>query len=183
MKSTKAAGRYAQSLLDLSVESGELESVKADMELIRNTIEGSYDLELMLESPVIKPDAKQAVLNNLFSTRISKLSLRFVLLITAKGRESILGPISQAFLDQYRAHKGIVIARVVSASALTTDAKKALITNLSLSGNTIELIEKIDPSLLGGLRVKVGDQLIDASIRRKLNDLKSDISKNKLSAI
>lgn len=183
MRSTKAAGRYAQSLLALSLESNELEKVKADMVLIRSTIEENIDLGIMLDSPIIKRDTKQAVLNKIFSAHISTLSLRFIMLITSKGRESILGSISQAFIEQYRTYKGIIMAEVVSASPLTVDARKELIVGLASTDRTIELSEKLDPNLLGGLRVKVGDQLIDASIRRKLNDLKSDISKHKLSAI
>ena len=183
MKSTKAAGRYASSLLYLSIEKGTLEEVKNDMVLVNQTIDQNRDLALMLESPIIKPDAKQRVLSGVFSKSTSKLTVEFLTLLTAKGRESILPAVASSFIEQYRAHKGIISAEIISAVTLSKASREELIKVLSASSHSIDLTEKVDPSILGGIRVKVGDQLIDASLRRKLNDLKVDVIKHKLSAI
>ena len=71
----------------------------------------------------------------------------------------------------------------MSAVTLSKASRDELVKVLSAAGHSIDLTEKVDPSLLGGIRVKVGDQLIDASLRRKLNELKVDVIKHKLSAI
>lgn len=183
MKSTKAAGRYAKSLLSLAQEKGVLEEVKADMALMASTIEASHELALMLRSPIIRPKDKQRVLNSIFAGKCHELSLQFVDLITAKGRESLLAQIASAFLQLYREIKGIVMAEVSTASAMTEDQKAALKSALSAAGKHIEIKEKIVPGLIGGLRVVVGDKLIDASIKRKLMDLRANVSNNNLSAI
>ncbi len=183
MKSTKAAGRYASSLLDLSIEKGTLEEVKNDMVLVNQTIDQNRDLALMLESPIIKPDAKQRVLSAVFAKNTTKLTVEFLALLTTKGRESILSAVASSFIEQYRAHKGIISAEIVSAVTLSKASQDELVKVLSAAGHSIDLTEKVDPSLLGGIRVKVGDQLIDASLRRKLNELKVDVIKHKLSAI
>lgn len=183
MKASKAASRYANSLIQLAQEQGSLEEVKADMEAIAQAIAESHELDLMLQSPIIKSDAKQKVLSGIFGKSISKLSMQFVTLVAAKGREGILMQIAHAFIDAYKDLKGIVTAQVTSASALSADQREALKQSLASTGRTIELTEVVDPSIIGGLKIKVDDQRIDASVRRKLNDLKVDISKHKLSAI
>jgi len=183
MKSSKAAGRYALSLLQLSTEKGLLEAVKSDMALIATTIESNPELELMLHSPVIKQDAKQKVMEKVFSSHVNSLTLQFVALLTTKGREGMLGQIALAFVEIYNEQKGIVIAQVTTASPMTKDQRESAKNSLKTLGKTIEIKETIDPTILGGIKIKVGDLRIDASIRMKLNDLKADITKNKLSAI
>ena len=183
MRSTKAAGRYASSLLELALERGVLEEVKSDVLLVQKSIEENRDFAIMLESPIIKPEAKKRVLTSIFKSSTSALTVEFLSLLASRGRESILPAISEAFLEQYRTHKGIIKAEIISAVALSNESRKELVSALSATGSSIDLTEKVDPSLIGGLRVKVGDQLIDASLRRKLNELKVDVIKNKLSAI
>lgn len=183
MKATKAATRYASSLLQLAQSQGVLEEVKADMETIVQAITDSHELQLMLQSPIIKPDAKQKTLKSIFEKALSKLSMQFIALLTTKGRERIMPQIAEAYIESYKALKGIVTAQVTSATALTAQQREDLKTSLASTGKTIELSEVIDPSIIGGLKIKVGDQRVDASVRRKLNDLKVDISKHKLSAI
>lgn len=183
MTSSKASARYAQSLLDLAREQGRMEPVKADMELVMKTISESHELDLLLHSPIIKTDAKQKVLQKIFKSSVSELSMQFINLIAAKGREAMMADIARAFVALYKEVNGIVTAEVCTAIALTEEQRAAIKKSLAASGKTIELNEKTDPSIIGGVQVKVGDKRIDASIRKKLNELRIDISKQKLSAI
>lgn len=182
MRSTKAAIRYAQSLLELAIEQKSLDQVKTDIVLIGQCIAESHDLELMLQSPIIKPDLKKKVLEKVFGASISKLTLAFISLLTSKGRESILPQIAESFIALYNQHNGIVTAEVVTASELSPSQREELKKTLSSIGKTIELMERVDPRVMGGVRIKIGDQLMDATIRKKLNELKVDIANNKLSA-
>ncbi|MEZ4720844.1 MAG: ATP synthase F1 subunit delta [Flavobacteriales bacterium] len=182
MRSTKAAIRYAQSLLELAIEQKSLDQVKADMALIAQCVAESHEVDLMLQSPIIKPDLKKKTLEKVFGSSISKLSQSFVALLTTKGRESILPQIAVSFIGLYNEHMGIVSAEVVTATKLTAAQRDELKKTLSSTGKTIELIERVDPRVMGGVRIKVGDQLMDATVRRKLNELKVDIANNKLSA-
>lgn len=183
MKSTKASIRYAQSLLELAIEQNSLDAVKDDMVLVRKCVAESHELELMLQSPIIKSDTKKTTLQKVFGSAISKLSLSFMELLTSKGREALLAATAHSFIDLYNQHKGILMAEVVSATPLSKEQRQDLTKALSATGKTIELVEKVDPKVLGGIRIKVGDQLMDATTRRKLNDLKIDITNHKLSAI
>jgi len=176
MKSTKAANRYAQSLLDLAKENGELNRVKDDMMLVRDTVAASKDLALMLTSPIIKSEVKKKVIESIFSSSVTNLSMMFLHLLADKGRERMLEDIADAFINLYWYEKGIINAEVVSAVPMSAEWKADLAAAFTKTGKSIEFTESVDPSLLGGLRVKVGDQLIDATLRRKLNELKQEIS-------
>ena len=175
MKGTKAAGRYALSLIELAIEMNKLDHVKGDMELIAKTIAENHGLELMLDSPIIKVDKKQQVLKAVFGSSIQEVTLNFITVVCSKGREAMLSSIVHAFINIYKERMGIVTADVTSAVALSDAQRKEVIQSLSGLGATIDLVEHVDPTILGGLKVRVGDQRFDASLRRKLNHLKYDI--------
>lgn len=175
MKGTKAAGRYALSLIDLASEQSKLEEVKDDMALIAATIAENRDLELMLQSPIIKSDQKQAVLTSVFEKSIQKLTLSFITMVTAKGRENLVLSMANAFLEIYKERNGIVTAHVTTAVPLSKEERDRVSKTLASLGKTVELIETVDADLIGGMKVRVGDRRIDASLRKKLNELKHDI--------
>lgn len=180
MKQSRAASRYAKSLLDLSIEQNSLDEAFADMTLVANTIEGSKELDLLLQSPVVKSDKKQDILNAVFAGKIGKVANGFISIVVTNGRESILKNISNQFIAQYKAHKNITTAEVTTAVAMDdTLRNKVLEIVKKTKGNTqVEIIEKVDSSIIGGLIVRLGDEQVDASIARKLNDLKQEFSKS-----
>ncbi|MEQ9188589.1 MAG: ATP synthase F1 subunit delta [Cryomorphaceae bacterium] len=175
MKGTKSAGRYALALIELASEQNKLEQVKQDMELISATIAENHGLELLLQSPIIKVDKKQAVLKAVFGAHVQDMTMGFVALVCAKGREALLPVVVNAYIAIYQERMGIVTADVTSAVALTDAQRKEVADVLASLSEKIELIEHIDPKILGGLKVRIGDQRIDASYRKKLNELKYDI--------
>ncbi len=178
MRSKKAASRYATSLLKLSIERSELESVKADMDIISSTCASSQDLVMMLESSIIKIEAKQRALKAVFEKSMSTLSTEFLDMLALKKRESILEAVANSFIEQYNTKSGIVEAIVTSASPLTAEEKKQLQGSLSSFGKTIALKEMVDPTILGGVKIRIGDLRLDASIRKKLNSLKQETYKS-----
>ncbi|MFK7755505.1 MAG: ATP synthase F1 subunit delta [Flavobacteriales bacterium] len=179
MKITKAANRYAKSLLDLSVEKGNVEEVYEDMSNLAKTVAGSKELRVMLNSPVIKPDSKAKVLTEVFSGQVSEMTSKFISLITEKGRESLLGGIANGFVLQYKAYKNVSQAEVVSAAPLDADSKAKVEAILQkLAPGLSDLTETINPELIGGYIIKVGDQMIDASVSSKLRELRRELSEN-----
>jgi F-type H+-transporting ATPase subunit delta len=175
--SVKSAGRYAQALIDYAIELNKLEEVKADMELVSATCAESHELELLLHSPIIKTDQKVKVLNSIFKASIQELSMKFIELVAKKKREDQIIGIARAFNELYKAHKGIITAEVTTATQLTKDQRTAFEASLKGLGKELEIHEHVDPSIIGGVQVRVGDKRFDASIRKKLNKLKQDLSK------
>ena len=130
MGGSRAAGRYSKSLLSLSIEQNALEDVNKDMNLVVNTCKSSSDLMLLLKSPIVKTDKKQAILSAIFSNKIGKLVSSFIDIITQKKREAIILDIALAFSEQYNAHKNITSAKVSTAITLDKELKSKMLNYL-----------------------------------------------------
>src|SRR6476620_9378964 len=115
---TRASQRYAKSLLDLSLEKGQLEQVHEDMQLVHSTIRGSEELSILLRSPIIKTDKKQDILKAIFGGKIGVITASFIDIVTRKRREAQLENIAESFIAQYKKHKNILTAVITTASGL-----------------------------------------------------------------
>lgn len=179
MAETRVSQRYAKSLIDLSLEKGQLEQVREDMLLVHSTITESHELALMLKSPVIKTDKKQAILKAIFGGKIGVITTEFIDIITRKRRESQLGAISDSFLAQYKRHKQILSAVITTASGLDASLRSKVMDIVKgATTSEVELIEKVDKDLIGGFILRVGDQQVDASIIRQIRNLDRTFSEN-----
>ena len=179
MKESLAGNRYAKSLIALSIEKEELDAIYNDMKLISDTVSNSKDLEILLKSPVVKTDKKQEILTAIFGKSTTQLTKQFLLLISSRNREALIGDIANAFVRQYKIIKKIIVTEVTSAVKLDTAQKKKILQLLNTDeSSSVEIIEKINPDIIGGFIVRVDDKQIDASISRKLDDLRQNFSKN-----
>jgi len=171
------ASRYAKSLLDLAIEMKQVEEVNKDMRLIKSVCHQNRELSLLLKSPVIGTEKKNPIVKAIFDGKVSKTTLSFLNLLTLKRREGDIEEIAIAFNDQYNLNKNITTAVITTAVALDDATKKKVleIVKKTASGE-VEIIEKIDKNLIGGFVLTVNDRQIDASIKRKLNDLKKGFS-------
>jgi F-type H+-transporting ATPase subunit delta len=180
MRQTKVASRYAKALFDLALETGKLEEVREDLLLIAGV--KHEELKVLLASPVIRSDKKIAVFEAVFSGKVQAVTTSFFRLIFAKGRAVAIAEIIEAFAGLYRNQKGIKVVELTTAvpvsDSIVTEIKTLLSGNDFLKGKSIELREKVDPSILGGLVVQVDDQLFDASIRHDLQHIKRQFIKN-----
>ncbi len=180
MADTRAALRYVRSLLDLAVERNALEEVHRDMLLFSEVTAKSRPLALLLQNPIIKHDQKLAVLRKVFEGKVHSLTMAFFEIITRKNREPILVSVAREFHNAYNEYKGIGKATVVSASPLdaATRAEFEKLVKRYSDKKQVELIEEVDPDLIGGFVLKVGDRQVDASIRSKLKTLRMQFSEN-----
>jgi F-type H+-transporting ATPase subunit delta len=177
MKGTRAASRYAKALLELAVEHNQVDSVLNDMKYVVAVANESHDFQLLLQSPVVNSDKKNAIFGTLF-TSFQKISLAFIELITKKGREALLVDIADAFEKQVYEYKGITQMTIISAVPLSEDVKaKILAKTKSLATGSVEVSEKVDPSIIGGFIVRTDDKQIDASVANQLNNLKQRLTK------
>ena len=177
MSQSKAAKRYAVSLRDLASERGDVDRCLEDMQMILRLIGESKELELLLKSPIIKTDKKQQIFEKLLGGNVSELTLSFMKIVTAKGREDLLERIAQSYIDLVKADRNVLVAEVSTASNITADieAKVLEIANQMQSGK-VELVEKTDPSIIGGFVLKIGDKMIDASVKSKFRKLRQEFT-------
>ena len=177
MKGVRAAIRYAKALQQLAQEQNLLDTVIVDVKLIHNTIVENKELASMLQSPLIKADKKSIVLTSIFDKKINEQSLRFIQLVVTHKREAMLNVICEEFIKIYNAIKNIASVTVTTPSALTDALRTELVNKIKsdYSLSAVELVEKIDASLIGGMVLRMGDKQLDASIRRQLNDIKQEL--------
>jgi F-type H+-transporting ATPase subunit delta len=170
------ASRYAKSLMELATEHKKLDAVRADMKMVEKVYNENREFALFLDSPVIKTDKKLAVLNSLFKGKTADLTLQFLTLLTKKKRESYLNDIAKEFEEQYRKNQNIFSAVVTSAKGLDEMTRKKVLdlVKAQLKGE-VELVEKVDPSTIGGFVLRIGDSQIDKSVARQLSNLKKEL--------
>jgi F-type H+-transporting ATPase subunit delta len=179
MKEVRVASRYAKSLLGLAKEQNKLDKIYADMQFVKNTIADSRDLLRLLKNPIIKKDKKEKILNIIFAEHIDTLSMMFINIITRKNRESILFDIADAFTHQYKVYNNIVTAEVTTAIPIDEKLRNEIIEQIKKSENgNVEVISKVDESIIGGIIVRVGDKQINESIKYKLNQLRKQFADN-----
>lgn len=180
MNIAPVAYRYARSLMELAQEKGVLAGVHEDMRLVATTCQSSRDLIVLLNSPVVKADKKDRILDQVFAGKVGQLTAAFMGILVRKGRERLLPHVAAAFSELYKINKGIVVAQVASAVPLSDDARSQVraMAEKKHPGKTIELVEKVDTALIGGLSIRIGDEQYDGSVSRRLNDLRRNFSEN-----
>jgi F-type H+-transporting ATPase subunit delta len=177
MSEITVAIRYAKSLIDLAVEQKALEAVNADMEFFVRTIKANSELKAVLENPIIYHDKKISVLDAIFGGKVSPVTIAFFKLMVNKNRAEVLYPAALEFINQYDVINNITQATVVSAAELSEANKKTITAEIEASTKgTVILTAKVDPALIGGFILTVGDRQVDTSISSSLTKLKKEFS-------
>jgi F-type H+-transporting ATPase subunit delta len=167
------AGRYATALFELARDERQLEAVGASLATLRQTLRDSADFRELTSSPLISRDqATGAVAATAQAMRLDPVTANFLGVLAQNRRLGQLGNVIRAFNTLAADHRGETTAEVTSAHPLTDDQVQALRANLkNRLGRDVAVDLNVDPAILGGLVVKVGSQMIDGSIRTKLNSL------------
>ncbi len=166
--------RYAQASFELALENNELKRWRDDLIKVAN-IATDKKLMSMLENPKIPFDAKK----NLLKERLGKvdpLVLNLVYLLMSRGKLKILDDISRHYERLLDAHYGIEHAELITAVPLEDEFKKSLSTQFAeMVGHEVIIDAQTDPSVIGGFRARIGDTLIDGSIKNTLESLRKNL--------
>lgn len=173
-KATDAGQRYAQSLFELTIEGNQLTQVEADLKSLKAMYADSADLRRLVASPAFSAQDKAKALAAIVKKAgFQPLTAKFIGLVASNGRAGDLMGAITAFSEMSAKHRGVVSAEVTSATVLTAVQLKGVQTALAEAlGKTPEISTRVDPSILGGVKVRVGSRLFDASLRSKLDSLK-----------
>ena len=180
MLNPRVASRYAKSLLDLAIERGQLEDVYGDMLYLQQLTKGSREFLALLRSPVIKADTKINAINAVTAGKVGPLTSSFIKLMTEKAREAVLPEIITSFINQYKESKGIKTVKLTTAVPVSDALKAEIVAQVKKSGGfeNLELIETVDPGIIGGFVLQADDQLIDASISYDLKNISRQFENN-----
>lgn len=173
MSGYRVASRYAKSVFDLAIELNLADKVYEDMLLVEKVCEENRNLVTLLKNPIVRYDYKLIVLKKIFGKYISELTSKFFALLCRKNRASVLPDTSNIFVALYHDHKGILRADVTTATKLSARLQKDFEEAIAkATGMEVELTTKMDEALIGGYVLQVGDDMIDNSIKNKLNSLR-----------
>lgn len=176
--STRASLRYAKAVLEGASDLKNQEIVFDDMKSIRKTLDDSRELRNLLDSPIVKDEDKRASLLAIFKGT-SDLVKSLINIVVDQNRGALLGTIAQTYIDLYNTQQGIVTARVTTAVELTETLEKKVLSKIKeITGSSkVNLEHKIDPALLGGFILRVGDKQYDASVANQLDEVRREFSK------
>ena len=167
------AGRYASALFGLARDERQIDAVGRSLDSLAAALGESSDLRLLVASPLVdRDDAGNAFAGLASAMQLDPITTSFLGVLAKNGRKGELQPVIRTFRQLAAAHRGETTAEVTSARPLDDGQVAALKTQLKArAGRDVSIDARVDPSILGGLVVKLGSQMIDASIRTKLNRL------------
>ncbi len=182
MKNTRVARRYAQALMMTADSPEAVDAIAGDLERIGKPLETSRELRLFVASPIVPIEKKKRVFQELFGSRVGSTTLSFLELLTEKQREGLLPDV----IEQYHALRderyGIVTVDVAGAIEITPQQQQRLAEQLErYTRKKVRLRFSIDKALQGGLRVKIGDTVLDATIKHQLELLREKLAHGQLS--
>lgn len=182
MKNTRAALRYAKAALSTSLEQNKENALAKDMESIIAVFEQNDDLASFLDNPVVASVVKQTALQKLFKGQ-DALTEQLITLLTSNNRINLLDQVAQSYLLLLKKHQGKEVAVVTTAVALTPALEKTILAKAKeLSPNEISIENIIDPSIIGGFVLRIGDLQYNASVAHQLDQLKRELTQTNYSA-
>ena len=168
------AERYALSLFELAREEGSIDTVESELNQFQGLIDENADFRRLVESPAFTSNEQLSAMAAIVeAVKASPLTANFLKVIATNRRLFVLPGIVRSFRAKAAEHRGEVDASVISANALNDTQRRELAEALGqYAGKTVTMHESVDPSILGGLIVKIGSRQVDTSLRTKLNSLK-----------
>ncbi|MBE9221573.1 F0F1 ATP synthase subunit delta [Cyanobacterium stanieri LEGE 03274] len=161
---------YAEALMSLAKEKNVADAIGEDVRSLVSLLKESAELKALFASPMIKAEQKKAVIRNIAGEQINPFLLNFLLLLVDKGRISFIEGVLAKYLEILRKLNNTVLAEITSAVRLYEGESEKLMEKVkTLTGaSAVEIETKIDPDIIGGVIIKVGSQVYDASLRGQL---------------
>ena len=178
VKYIKLAKKYANALIDLSLEANKADKVYEDLVFANETIKANNELSSFLYNPVVISNDKKEVITKIFSVHVDKITLDFLLLMVEQGRLNIINDVVSQYIYAYNRKRNIIKPQIISAVELDENQKNRIISKLQtkFSKNIIPEYQ-INPDIIGGLVVEIEDKTIDCSIKAKFDNIKKQLTK------
>lgn len=172
----RVVSRYASALFSAAVKADAVDRVESDLGMISYLMEANPNLVAAMRSPVVGAETKKAIISDVSRDSLHEITLRYLDLLINKKREEVLFLTENEYIKLADEHRGIVNAEVYSAVKLTDDQAELLQAKLSATmGKRVQVARHVDATLLGGVQVRIGDTVIDGSIKGQLDALKHQL--------
>lgn len=175
----RAALRYAKATLNLAESQKKTKDVNDNMLLISKTIADSQELQMLLNNPVLKSEAKLKVLDSIFGKKVNTITNGIIKILVGNKRLALLPNVAQQYNHLFDKLQEVEVAKVTTAVPLTTDLEKKILAKLKeFTTKKVTVENIIDESIVGGFILQIGDKQFDASITGKLNSLRRNFETN-----
>jgi len=172
------AGRYSTALYDLATEGKAVDLVEEDLKAVAGALETEDKFRQVIFHPQITAADKKELLDSIFKDKIQSLTGNFLALLVDRRRETFIKDILDEFVILANRDRNVVEARVSSAVELTTDEKNSIEQLLAnITGKKVQSSYAVEPSLVGGVLVHIGDKVIDGSIKARLANMSDSLKK------
>jgi F-type H+-transporting ATPase subunit delta len=167
-------GRYAQALFDLASDEKQVAAVEANLKSLKTALRDSHDLRVLVGSPAFSAEDKgKGLVSIAVKAKFNMTTIKFLGLLASNGRASSLPEVITAYEALSAKARGAISAQVTTAVALSAAQSKGVAAALRQAlGKDPEIETRVDPAILGGIKVQVGSRLFDASLKSKLDSLK-----------
>lgn len=174
MDHSKITVRYARALFSVGMENGLTDRLYQDIQTINALFLQSEEIQQTLSNPVIRVSQKKTIISKILHPRVDDMALRFIILIINNKRETEIPGICRNFIDLVRTHQGIIPATVITAGKLSDEILSSIRKNIeNETVKSVELTDKVNPSIIGGMILRMKDQQYDGSISGQLKKIKS----------
>lgn len=170
------ATTYAEALYEAAVDAGAAEQVAGDVDAFAAALEGSPELAMVLGNPEIDSRAKSSVVGEL-AAEAHPLFRNFLLVLVERGRIAEYLEIAEAFRERVARAQARIEVEAVTAIPLPDDLRERIVASIQEKTNaTVDLTESVDPDVVGGLVLHVGEVVVDGSVRRRIEDLRRELA-------
>lgn len=170
--------RYAQAFFALAQETNNVDKLESELQIVVNAINDNDELKKVMEHQLVSPDEKKAIINAVFAQDVSETTMNFLDVVIDKYRASYIPGVYEEFVAYANATRNMIDALVKSAVELTDSDLETIKGKLAAAtGKTVRLQSELDPSLIGGVVVRIGDRVVDGSLAGRLAKLKDNLLK------
>ena len=175
---------YGDALFDVAIESGRLDDFLEEAQVVKEVLNQNEDLVRLMNHPKVPKEEKVTVLENCFSDKISGQLLQTLHLMVVKDRAGEFDAVLEYFITRVKDYKNIGLATVTAAMELTEQQKEKIKNKLLETTNYVEfeITYKVDPSLIGGMVIRIKDRVVDSSVKTKIQKLSRELSNIQLKA-
>ena len=164
--------KYSQAMFDIANEQQKIEQYGNELKTIRDTLQMNPDLRSFLLHPLVPDRSKKDTIRQIFAGDVSPIVLQFMYVMVDRRREAVLTAAIDGFIELSRAAQNIEVARIHVIKPLSAKEEAELVAGLEkMTGKKIDPLYYVDPSIIGGIVIRIGDRLIDGSLLRQLQDM------------
>ncbi|MBQ9764823.1 MAG: ATP synthase F1 subunit delta [Lachnospiraceae bacterium] len=168
---------YGDALFEVALEKDALAAMADEVKAVADVLANNGELLSLLNHPKIVKEEKIQVIKTVFENAVSGEMLEFLVLVVTKGRQNDISSILEYFIDRYREHSNIGVAYVTTPMEMSEAQKEAVLKKLLDTTKYVEfeMHYSVDPTLIGGMVIRIGDRVVDSSIKTKLDNLSKNL--------